>query len=50
MTCFSASDADAGRSHSLLELMVEQLLQSNQQLCKRLNSPEDNFDAHSIIT
>jgi hypothetical protein len=30
--------------------MVEQLLQSNQQLCKRLKNLEDTFDARSTIT
>jgi hypothetical protein len=47
---YSASDADATRSQFSLELMVAQLLQSNQQLCKRLKNLEDSFDARSTIT
>ncbi|PVI06946.1 hypothetical protein DM02DRAFT_649288 [Periconia macrospinosa] len=45
-----ASDAEAGRSQESLEYMVEQLLESNQELCKRLKNLEDAFDARSTIS
>ncbi|KAH8716779.1 hypothetical protein GQ44DRAFT_560180, partial [Phaeosphaeriaceae sp. PMI808] len=44
------SDAEAGRSKESLEVIVKQLLQSNQKLCKRLQNLEDSFDARSTIT
>jgi hypothetical protein len=46
----SVSDADANRSQSSLELMIEKLLQDNQRLGKRLRNLEDSFDAMSFIT
>jgi hypothetical protein len=36
-------------SQSSLEATIEQLLQSNQQLCRRLGNLEDSFDARSTI-
>lgn len=49
MSC-SASDADANRSKSSLESMIEKLLQDNQRLGKRLRDLEDSFDAMSIVS
>lgn len=46
----SASDAEASRSQQSLQSLVEQLLQSNQELSKRLRTMEDVFDARSMIT
>ncbi|KAJ4345919.1 uncharacterized protein N0V89_012055 [Didymosphaeria variabile] len=43
-------DADANRSQSSLESMIERLLQDNQRLGKRLRNLEDTFDAMSIVT
>lgn len=47
---FSASDAEATRSQESLVLLIQQLLESNQGLCKRLRNLEDVFDARSTIT
>ncbi|ORY08220.1 hypothetical protein BCR34DRAFT_570096 [Clohesyomyces aquaticus] len=44
-----STDAEAARSQETLELLVEQLLESNKTLCKRLNNLEDTFDARSTI-
>ncbi|KAF2832706.1 hypothetical protein CC86DRAFT_401453 [Ophiobolus disseminans] len=44
-----ASDAEASRSQSTLEAMVEQLLLSNRQLCRRLRNLEDVLDASSFV-
>ncbi|KAL1604102.1 hypothetical protein SLS60_005694 [Paraconiothyrium brasiliense] len=43
-------DADANRSQSSLESMIDRLLQDNQRLGKRLRNLEDAFDAMSIVT
>ncbi|KAL6705198.1 hypothetical protein ACN47E_007158 [Coniothyrium glycines] len=45
-----ASDADANRSQSSLELLVQKLLQDNSRLGKRLRNLEDAFDAMSVMT
>lgn len=47
---YSGSDAEAARSQESLEILVQQLLHSNQELCKRLGNLEDSFDARSTIT
>jgi hypothetical protein len=46
----STSDAEAARSQASLEILVEQLLQTNRGLCKRMRNLEDAFDARTIST
>ena len=50
LTMSSTSDAEAARSQASLEMLVEQLLQTNRGLCKRMRNLEDTFDARSIST
>lgn len=46
----STSDAEAARSQASLGILVEQLLQTNHGLCKRMRNLEDAFDARTIRT
>jgi hypothetical protein len=50
LTMSSTSDAEAARSQASLEILVEQLLQTNRGLCKRMRNLEDTFDARTIRT
>ncbi|KAF2105386.1 hypothetical protein BDV96DRAFT_375446 [Lophiotrema nucula] len=44
------TDAEADCSQASLQLLVEQLLDTNKELCKRMKNLEDTFDAQSSIT
>lgn len=48
-TC-SVSDLEASRSQDHLTTMVEQVLETNRALCKRMKNLEDTFDARSTLT
>lgn len=46
----SASDVDAKRSQTSMDLLVQKLVHDNGRLTKRLRNLEDAFDAMSVLT
>ncbi|KAF2125096.1 hypothetical protein P153DRAFT_360706 [Dothidotthia symphoricarpi CBS 119687] len=45
-----SSDLEASQSQASLALTMEQLVQTNRELCRRLRNLEDRFDATSVVT